>query len=50
MGGNPAEAHRAASEWVIEAKKQRKAKLVVVDLRLTAPRRWRTTMRRSVRV
>ncbi len=33
MGGNPAEAHPCGFKWVIEAKKQRKAKLVVVDPR-----------------
>ena len=33
MGGNPAEAHPCGFKWVIEAKKTRKAKLVVVDPR-----------------
>lgn len=33
MGGNAAEAHPCGFKWVIEAKKQRKAKLVVVDPR-----------------
>ena len=33
MGGNPAEAHPCGFKWVIEAKKQRKARLVVVDPR-----------------
>ncbi|MBS1190582.1 MAG: fdnG [Rhodocyclaceae bacterium] len=33
MGGNPAEAHPVGFKWVIEAKKNRKAKLVVVDPR-----------------
>ena len=33
MGGNPAEAHPCGFKWVIEAKKQRKAKLIVVDPR-----------------
>ncbi|TXG93616.1 MAG: formate dehydrogenase-N subunit alpha [Rhodocyclaceae bacterium] len=33
MGGNPAEAHPCGFKWVIEAKKHRKAKLVVVDPR-----------------
>ncbi len=33
MGGNPAEAHPCGFKWVIEAKKNRKAKLVVVDPR-----------------
>ncbi|TXG94277.1 MAG: formate dehydrogenase-N subunit alpha [Rhodocyclaceae bacterium] len=33
MGGNPAEAHPCGFKWVVEAKKTRKAKLVVVDPR-----------------
>jgi len=33
MGGNPAEAHPCGFKWVIEAKKTRKAKLIVVDPR-----------------
>ena len=35
MGGNAAEAHPCGFKWVIEAKKDRKAKLVVVDPRYT---------------
>ena len=35
MGGNSAEAHPVGFKWVIEAKKQNKAKLVVVDPRFT---------------
>ena len=35
MGGNAAEAHPCGFKWVIEAKKDRKAKLVVVDPRFT---------------
>jgi formate dehydrogenase major subunit len=35
MGGNPAENHPCGFKWVIEAKKQRNAKLVVVDPRFT---------------
>ena len=35
MGGNAAEAHPVGFKWVIEAKKQNKAKLVVVDPRFT---------------
>jgi len=35
MGGNAAEAHPVGFKWVIEAKKQRKAKLIVVDPRFT---------------
>src|SRR5258708_2399433 len=35
MGGNPAENHPCGFKWVIEAKKSRKAKLVVVDPRFT---------------
>ncbi len=35
MGGNAAEAHPCGFKWVIEAKKERKAKLVVVDPRFT---------------
>lgn len=33
MGGNPAEAHPCGFKWAIEAKKTRKAKMVVVDPR-----------------
>ena len=33
MGGNPAEAHPCGFKWAIEAKKTRKAKLVVIDPR-----------------
>ena len=35
MGGNAAEAHPCGFKWVVEAKKQRKAKLIVVDPRFT---------------
>jgi formate dehydrogenase major subunit len=35
MGGNPAENHPCGFKWFIEAKKTRKAKLVVVDPRFT---------------
>ena len=35
MGGNATEAHPCGFKWVIEAKKERKAKLVVVDPRFT---------------
>jgi formate dehydrogenase major subunit len=35
MGGNPAENHPCGFKWVIEAKRQRNAKLIVVDPRLT---------------
>ncbi len=35
MGGNAAEAHPCGFKWVVEAKKQRKARLVVVDPRFT---------------
>jgi hypothetical protein len=35
MGGNAAEAHPCGFKWVVEAKKERKAKLVVVDPRFT---------------
>jgi formate dehydrogenase major subunit len=35
MGGNAAEAHPCGFKWVIEAKKDRKAKLVTVDPRFT---------------
>ena len=35
MGGNAAEAHPCGFKWDIEAKKDRKAKLVVVDPRFT---------------
>src|SRR5215475_2199936 len=33
MGGNPAEAHPCGFKWVVEARKVRNAKLVVVDPR-----------------
>jgi formate dehydrogenase-N alpha subunit len=35
MGGNAAEAHPCGFKWVIEAKKDRKARLIVVDPRFT---------------
>jgi formate dehydrogenase major subunit len=35
MGGNAAEAHPCGFKWVIEAKKDSKAKLIVVDPRFT---------------
>jgi formate dehydrogenase major subunit len=35
MGGNPAEAHPCGFKWVIEAKRERNAKLIVVDPRFT---------------
>ena len=35
MGGNPAENHPCGFKWVIEAKRNRNAKLVVVDPRFT---------------
>ena len=35
MGGNAAEAHPCGFKWVVEAKKDGKAKLVVVDQRFT---------------
>src|ERR1700754_42409 len=35
MGGNPAENHPCGFKWAIEAKRQRNAKMIVVDLRLT---------------
>jgi formate dehydrogenase major subunit len=35
MGGNAAEAHPCGFKWVIEAKKTRKARLIVVDPRFT---------------
>ena len=35
MGGNAAEAHPCGFKWVIEAKKHRQAKLIVVDPRFT---------------
>src|SRR5438105_10411418 len=35
MGGNPAENHPCGFKWVIEAKRQRNAKLIVVDPRFT---------------
>ena len=33
MGGNPAEAHPCGFKWVVEARRQRNAKLIVVDPR-----------------
>ena len=35
MGGNPAENHPCGFKWVIEAKKTRNAKLIVIDPRFT---------------
>jgi formate dehydrogenase major subunit len=35
MGGNPAENHPCGFKWVVEAKKARNAKLIVVDPRFT---------------
>ena len=35
MGGNAAEAHPCGFKWVVEAKKDRKARLIVVDPRFT---------------
>jgi formate dehydrogenase major subunit len=35
MGGNPAEAHPCGFKWVVEAKANRRARLVVVDPRFT---------------
>src|SRR5579871_983702 len=35
MGGNPAENHPCGFKWVVEAKRNRNAKLIVVDPRLT---------------
>src|SRR3974377_2329377 len=35
MGGNPAENHPCGFKWVIEAKRNRNAKLLVVDPRYT---------------
>src|SRR4051812_29224229 len=35
MGGNPAENHPCGFKWAIEAKKVRKAKMIVVDPRFT---------------
>ena len=36
MGGNPAENHPCGFKWVVEAKKVRNAKLIVVDPRFHA--------------
>src|SRR5437660_3902762 len=35
MGGNPAENHPCGFKWAIEAKRERNAKLIVVDPRFT---------------
>src|SRR3984885_14678532 len=35
MGGNPAENHPCGFKWAIEAKRQRNAKMIVVDPRYT---------------
>src|SRR5438477_6281343 len=35
MGGNPAENHPCGFKWAVEAKRERNAKLVVVDPRFT---------------
>src|SRR3974377_1877136 len=37
MGGNPAENHPCGFKWPIEAKRQRNAKMIVVDPRFTPP-------------
>ena len=34
MGGNPAENHPCGFKWAIEAKRERNAKMIVVDPRL----------------
>ena len=38
MGGNPAENHPCGFKWAIEAKRNRNAKLIVVDPRFTRTR------------
>jgi len=48
MGGNAAEAHPCGFKWVIEAKIENAAKLVVVDPRFTRTASP-TSMRRSGR-
>jgi formate dehydrogenase major subunit len=35
MGGNPAENHPCGFKWAVEAKRQRNAKMIVVDPRFT---------------
>ncbi len=35
MGGNPAECHPCGFKWAIEAKRNRNAKMIVVDPRFT---------------
>jgi formate dehydrogenase major subunit len=35
MGGNPAENHPCGFKWAVEAKRQRNAKMIVVDPRYT---------------
>ena len=35
MGGNPAECHPCGFKWVVEAKRNRNAKVIVVDPRFT---------------
>jgi anaerobic selenocysteine-containing dehydrogenase len=35
MGGNPAENHPCGFKWVVEAKKTRNARLLVIDPRFT---------------
>ena len=35
MGGNPAENHPCGFKWAIEAKRNRNAKMIVVDPRFT---------------
>src|SRR6202040_2819269 len=37
MGGNPAENHPCGFKWAIEAKRNRNAKMIVVDPRFTRP-------------
>ena len=38
MGGNPAENHPCGFKWAIEAKRQRNARMIVVDPRFTRTR------------
>jgi Anaerobic dehydrogenases, typically selenocysteine-containing len=44
MGGNPAEAHPVSLQHLLEGKELQKANFIVIDPRLTRPRRMRPNM------
>ena len=49
MGGNPAENHPCGFKWVVEARSDRNAKMMVVDPRFRARPRRRTSSARFAR-